>query len=214
MSEFISVVSRPLTQSEMETNAAYIYNYLGSKGWTPNAVAGLLGNLEAESTINPGRYQGDDPSGAGWGLAQWTPKSKYTNWCDERGLVWHHMDSALQRIEWEMENGEQFYATDEYNITFKQFSKSEKEPYWLGAAFLCNYERPASVLYDPDNETYEEHLAKKAKATAARGNNANDWYEYLTGLPAPEMPGTDTKKRKGMSFLLMYLATRRRSNVV
>lgn len=208
MSAAISVISRPLTLAEMQVNAAYIWNYLGSKGWTANAVAGLLGNLQAESTINPGRYQGDVETGAGWGLAQWTPRKKYTDWCDERGLVWSEMDTALLRLEWELENGEQFYPTGEYNITFRQFSQSTESPYWLGAAFLCNYERPASVLYDPDSESWEEHIEKKNKAIAARGSNANTWYEYLTGLPAPSPD--DTKKRKGLSLLLMYAATRRR----
>lgn len=212
MSEYISVVSRPLTKEEMEINATYIYNYLGALGWTANAIAGLLGNLQAESTINPGRYQGDDPSGAGWGLAQWTPKSKYTNWCDENGLVWYEMDSALKRLIYEMDEGIQFYKTDSYPITFKQFAVSEREPYWLGGAFLCNYERPASVLYDPDSETYDEHLAKRAASIQRRGNMANRWYEFLTGLPAPEMPGSGS--RKGMSFLMLLMATRRRSHVV
>lgn len=213
MSEYITVVSRPLTTEEMETNATYIYNYLGALGWTPNAVAGLLGNLQAESTINPGRYQGDDPSGSGWGLAQWTPHSKYTNWCDANGLVWYEMDSALQRLLYEMDNGIQFYKSAAYPITFKQFAVSDREPYWLGGAFLCNYEKPASVLYDPDSETYEEHLAKRAATIKRRGNMSNRWYEFLTGLPAPEMPGGKGNKRS-MSLLMLLIATRRRSNNV
>lgn len=213
MSEYISVVSRALTQEEMEINATYIYNYLGSLGWTPNAIAGLLGNLHAESTINPGRYQGDDPSGAGWGLTQWTPKSKYTDWCAANGLVWYEMDSALKMILYEKDNGLQFYKTDDYPVTFHEFAASTREPYWLGGAFLCNYERPASVLYDADSETYEEHLEKRATVIKKRGDLANMWYEFLTGLPAPVMPDTN-KKRKGMSLLMLYIATRRRSHVV
>lgn len=212
MSEWISVVSRPLTRAEQEVNATYIYNWFGSKGWTVNAIAAILANFQAESSINPGRYQGDDPSGSGWGLAQWTPRKKYTDWCDERGLVWSDMPSALLRIEYEMENGIQFGKTDEFPITFKEFSQSTESPYTLATVFLRNYERPASVLYDPDSETYEEHLEKKAKAYAARGANGDRWYEFLTGLPAPEHPGgsgSDTKKKKGLSLLLMYAATRR-----
>lgn len=207
MAEFISVVSRPLTQTEMEINATYIYNYLGSRGWTANAIGAMLGNFEAESTINPGRYQGDTPSGSGWGLAQWTPHSKYTNWCDENGLVWHHMDSALLRIIYEFENGIQYDNTpadSNYGIKSQDFITSTESPSWLAGCFLMNYEKPASVLYDPDSETYEEHLEKKAKALAARGNNADEWYEFLTGLPAPTPPGGGSSKRKGLSKLLMF----------
>lgn len=203
MGEFISVVSRELTQSEMEINATYIYNYLGSRGWTANAIAGMLGNFEAESTINPGRYQGDVETGSGWGLAQWTPHAKYTDWCDENGLVWHHMDSALLRIIYEFENGIQYDNTpadENYGIKSQAFITSTEPASWLAGCFLLNYEKPASVLYDPDKETYEEHLVDKQNALAARGANADEWYEFITGLPAP----SQSTKRKGLSKLLLY----------
>lgn len=34
--------SNTLTRSQMELNATYIWNYLGNRGWTMNAVAGML----------------------------------------------------------------------------------------------------------------------------------------------------------------------------
>lgn len=34
--------SNTLTQSQMELNATYIWNYLRNQGWTMNAVAGML----------------------------------------------------------------------------------------------------------------------------------------------------------------------------
>lgn len=46
-----------LTQGEMESNAKEIYTYLSDKGWTINAISGLLGNMQRESTINPGLWQ-------------------------------------------------------------------------------------------------------------------------------------------------------------
>lgn len=217
MSEFISVVSRPLTQDEKEINATYIYNYLGALGWSVNAIAGMLGNFEYESSINPGRYQGDDPSGSGWGLAQWTPRTKYTDWCEANGLVWHHMDSALQRIIYEFENGLQYDNTpadSNYDIKSQDFITSTEPPSWLAGCFVMNYEKPASVLKGyPEGETEEEHQAAKAKTLAARGAAADKWYEFLTGLPAPQGPG-NSNKRKGLSFLLLCMATRRRSRVV
>lgn len=39
-----------LTQGEMESNAKEIYTYLSDKGWTINAISGLLGNMQREST--------------------------------------------------------------------------------------------------------------------------------------------------------------------
>lgn len=199
----------------METNATYIYNYLGSRGWSINAIAAMLGNFQHESTINPGRYQGDDPSGSGWGLAQWTPHSKYTNWCDANGLVWYEMDSALLRIIYEFENGIQYDNTPadaDYGISSQDFMTSKEPPSWLAGCFVMNYEKPASVLYGyPEGETQAEHEAAKAATIKKRGDSADKWYTFLSGLPAPEAPET---KKKGMSFLLLCLATRRRGYVV
>lgn len=45
--------SQALTRSQMEVNATYIWAYLRSQGWTMNAVAGMLGNMQSESSINP-----------------------------------------------------------------------------------------------------------------------------------------------------------------
>ena len=45
--------SNTLTLEQEQINATYIWNALGSQGWTLNAVAGMLGNMQSESTINP-----------------------------------------------------------------------------------------------------------------------------------------------------------------
>ena len=43
-----------LSRDEMENNALIIWSYFGGvKGWTRNAVAALLANMQSESTINP-----------------------------------------------------------------------------------------------------------------------------------------------------------------
>lgn len=185
--EYISA-NRFLTMEEMRTNARYIYWYLSSRGWTLNAVAGMLGNMQTESTINPGIWQNLAVNvGPAFGLVQWDPFTKYTNWCAEKGLDPAAMDSALQRIEWELANGEQYYATEDYPETFAEFKVSKKAPYYLGMAFLRNYERPA----DPNQPT--------------RGTQAEKWYTYLYGID----PGTGggggtgtTKKRTGYNFIL------------
>lgn len=52
--------SHSLTKSKMKVNANYIWRYLSNKGWTKNAVAGVLGNMQSESAINPGRWQSNN----------------------------------------------------------------------------------------------------------------------------------------------------------
>lgn len=45
--------SNSLTLAQMKVNATYIWSYLSNQGWTLNAVAGILGNMQSESAINP-----------------------------------------------------------------------------------------------------------------------------------------------------------------
>ena len=189
--------SQPLTREQMQENAAYIYSYLTAAGWTAEAVAGLLGNMEHESTINPGRWQSDDVDNmsGGYSLVQWTPASNYIEWCDGDPS---EMDSALARILYELDNGLQYYSTPSYPLTFREFAASTDPPYTLACAFAWNYERSHTVLYGTAAE--KEALRQK------RGGAANVWYEYLTGIK----PIDPTAKKKGLSLLLMWHATRRR----
>lgn len=46
--------------------------------WTVEAVSGMLGNVQAESGLNPWRWQGDSyGTSRGYGLFQFTPASSY-----------------------------------------------------------------------------------------------------------------------------------------
>ena len=45
--------SNSLTLEQEQINAIYIWTALQNEGWTLNAVAGMLGNMQSESSINP-----------------------------------------------------------------------------------------------------------------------------------------------------------------
>lgn len=199
--------SKALTSAQMEVNARYIYSYLSAKGWTLNAIAGVLGNMENESAINPGRWEGNDVgNGPGYGLVQWTPYNKYTDWCATQGYSDpSEMDNNLARLIYELENGIQYYK-NHYPYTFSQFVKSTDSPYTLACAFAFDYERSWVALYGSE--------AEKEALRQLRGGDAEKWYTFLSGEtptpPAePDEPGT-WKPRKRMSLLLL-LATRRRA---
>lgn len=184
--------NRYLSQAEMETNARYIWNYLGSRGWSMNAVAGMLGNMQTESTINPGIWQSlnEGNTSGGIGLVQWTPATRHINWCNERGLDPTDMVSNLEHLIYEVHDGDDYYPTPTYRETFAEFMVSTKDPYYLGMAFLANYERP------------------KVTNQPKRGTQAEAWYEFLSGLPAPVDPSRT--KRRGLPLILMYIATKRK----
>lgn len=185
--------SSPLNQTQMNKNAAYIRYALTAAGWTIQAIAATLGNMQAESTINPGRWQSDDVNNTsmGYGLVQWTPSTNYTDWCAANNRADpSEMDNAIARLLYELDNGLQWIATSSYNFDFKTFSKSTDTPEKLAAAFLLNYERPAD---------------QSEAVQAYRGVLATTWYTYLTGgdVPiTPPTPGESTTKKRKFNFLL------------
>jgi hypothetical protein len=189
---------------DMQPNARYIYKYLRNEGWTLKAIAGLLGNVQVESKMSPWMWQGtidgsiinDDEthtlnmsvladSAPGYGLFQWTPYSKYIDWCTDNNLDYWDIDSQLLRICWEVKNNEQWIVNSDngYNITFKEFIISDKDPYWLAGAFAFCYERPGS-----STGTAEQQSNLKIE----RGNNANYWYEYLSNFNFDESASAST----------------------
>jgi hypothetical protein len=167
---------RRLTNEEMTVNANYIYSFLLSKGWTKNAIAGILGNMQSESSINPNRWQSDNIGNlqGGYGLTQWTPATKYLNWADSLGYAWTDIDGQIDRLQYEVENGIQWIATTNYPMSFQEFIKSTDTPYNLALAFIANYERPL----DPNQPI--------------RGTQAQYWYEHLQGSSTSPTP----KQRK------------------
>lgn len=135
--------NRYLSIDEMTVNAQEIMNQLTSRGWTKNAVAGMLGNMQTESTINPGVWESLSPNvNNGYGLVQWTPATKLISWAESEGLDYTSGDAQLQRIDWEVANNQQWIATSQYPMSFQEFKVSTLTPEYLAQVFIRNYERP------------------------------------------------------------------------
>ncbi|WP_312442342.1 phage tail tip lysozyme [Lacrimispora sp.] len=134
-----------LEQNQMLTNARYIYNYLIGKKWSKNAICGMLGNMEMESTINPGRWQNGKVNTAnGYGLTQWTPSTKYTNWLGS-GKTSGDIDNQLERILYEVSHESEQWVSGNYSpsMSFADFTKSTSSTTALAECFLKCYEQPA-----------------------------------------------------------------------
>lgn len=161
-----------LNLAQQQENALYISAWLRRRGWTANAVAGMLGNMETESTINPGLWQS---MAVGWwdggfGLVQWTPATKLKSWADDNGLDYQHIDTQLERIEWELANGQQWISTSGYPLSFMEFKFSNESVEYLAQAFLKNYERP------------------KNQNQPNRSTQARYWYDFLEGNEGGVIP--------------------------
>lgn len=176
-----------LTKSQMQKNARYIYAYLRAKGWTLEAIAAMLGNMEAESTINPGIWENLDAgnTNGGFGLVQWTPATKYFTWCEDNNLSPTDIDANLQRILYEVENRLQWIATAAHDMTFQEFTQSTAAVETLAKAFLLNYERPGD-----QSGSVQEYRADLARY----------WYDYLMGSGGVIIP--TARRKRGFNFVL------------
>ena len=185
----VTSANRYLSADEMQGNAAYIAAFFLGRGWTSNAVAAMLGNMESESGINPGIYEGLDSTSDtnGYGLVQWTPNTKYKTWADANGYAYGDIKGQCERILYELENGLQWIPTDAYPMSFEEFAHSTDDVLTLAAAFVYNYERPA----EPN--------------PVQRGLQASQWAAFLVGIT---IPGASVVKP--MSKLLLYFAALRR----
>lgn len=187
-----------LTSSEMENNAKLFENAFSELGYHINTIAALVGNAQAESTINPGL---NEVGGGGYGLFQWTPKSDLIEACSKLGIS-PYTDGSIQcqcldgelfilRNQWYSSSAfiRPYYRSgatnDMIGITPEQFKRNSMgwNPDKLAILFMAAYERPS---YDPDT-----NHAEKRKA------NANYWYEYYTAFPptpTPPEPGKGIPK--------------------
>lgn len=183
-----------LTSSEMENNAKLFGNVFSGLGYHINTIAALAGNVQAESTINPGL---NEVGGAGYGLFQWTPKSDLINACSQLGIS-PYTDGSIQcqcldgelftlRNQWYSSRAfiSPYYnsgaTSDMIGITPEQLKVNSMgwKPDKLAILFMAAYERPS---YDPAT-----NHAEKRKV------NANYWYEYYTGNPPTPTPPTPGK---------------------
>ena len=161
-----------LSESESLRNAQLVANHFKGTDWTKESISALCGNMRHESSINPNMYEygyawGDN---RGYGLVQWTPRSKYWDWAVSNGLSPRSGDSQLARIDYEVDNNIQWIPRDRIdNLTFKEFRTNSRG--WsvdrLTEAFTWGYERP--------NESAGQESMPGRKAFARKCLEELDW---------------------------------------
>ena len=153
-----------LSEEEMQNNAKLVYSIMShTHGWTLEAIAGMLGNMESESTINPGIWESLTISPEmGFGLVQWTPSTNYTAWANNLGADITAGDLQLWWIATETENYGQWIETEEFPVTFDDFTVSTLPPEYLALVFLRNFERAG------------------IEVAQERQEQARKWYDYLS----------------------------------
>ena len=193
-----------LTEAQSLQNAQMVVNFLSGKDWSKEAIAALIGNMRHESSINPNMYEygylwGDD---RGFGLVQWTPRSKFWDWGIGQGYSETQLrsgDSQLARIDYEVDNNIQYIPNghsarygyeSKYDFSFAAFRKNTQglTVNQLTEAFMWNYEGPA---YSAGTGSLGER-----QAFANRAFNELDWTGSGEGgggenPEEPEVPSID-----------------------
>ena len=175
---WISEYQRWLSESESLQNAQLVANHLIPQGWTKESVSALCGNMRHESSINPDMYEfnyawGDD---RGYGLVQWTPRSKYWDWAESRNLPPRNGDSQLARIDYEVEQNIQWISTQNYPETYAQFRASTKSMDYLVPCFTWNYERPNAESGQqsmPDRIAFAKRCLNELDFSGSGGSNSD-----------------------------------------
>ena len=182
-------------------NAAYIYKYFTSRGFTPESTCGMLGNMTCESDILPNNppcspYEGMLESWweVGIGIVQWTGRQSHENiysWCQIEGVSsqWQTLPVQCAYLYYQMTNpvGQYFIETKTswtpygviYPLTQEEYKVSHESAGYLALTFCANFERPLPAYYG-GRPNY-----------AARHFYAHYWYSQLasgrisSSQPAP-----------------------------
>lgn len=170
-----------------EHNATLLHDWAIGQGWTENAAAAMIGNIQLESGLDPAcsypkigntmatisnTYASNYPDNA-YGLVQWKGRgstdpnnNQLVGYAIRYGYQWYDGEIQLQRLTWEYTNAQKFHpqTVDGVYYTFASFAASTATPETLAKVWMVCYEGTYSKLSN-------------------RQNNARMWYNYFAGQP-------------------------------
>ena len=155
-----------LTQEHRDNNAILISRYLLSLGWTKEAVAGILGNMDVESSMNPALIEGGGThtlidnntclligNNIGVGLVQWTGDTptppagqKLASFAIRYNKEWYDGELQCFRLKREYEEDLQFDSgtVDGVYYDWQVYTSSHSSPAQLAKVWQYLYERGGS----------------------------------------------------------------------
>lgn len=181
------------------TNATNVYNTFIALGWTVNAIAGMLGNMQYESSLDPACVypKGSFPNGGAtlndisnqyalsrktqaYGLVQWKGLStaepianQIVSYAYRHGSEWYEGPIQMDRLTWEYTDNKKWKDKGQWTgnvVTFSEYAHSTDTPENLTKVFLEHYEVTWSKVPE-------------------RQGNARRWYDYFEDVPpGPEPP--------------------------
>ena len=192
--------------SHMIENARKIYNYFTGKGWSLSAIAGILGNAQVESTLNPALIQAtnrwrlpnnaaelsDVPNsvminytdtyyggfGYGIGIVQW---DGYTS----TAPAGQKLVSFAERynLNWYDGDTQTFRIFREYETNIQWQSATIEGITWTWSNYVTNTQTPevSARIWQVCYEVADPGTLLRRQA------NARYWYNYFTAHPYDEV---------------------------
>lgn len=208
---------------EAQGNMTEFFSYFSTIGYTVEAVAGMLGNVYAESGLNPWRYQGDSLSGAGYGLFQFTPKSGWLSASAEISSLDGYAPNRsvtsvtagadprdgyaqIQAIgrdllgKWTTACWRSYWDKTEYAELY-QASRGIVDTYGSGGRLHQDEFAGINNLYDATFAFLACYEGPAVPSIDRRYGYAQTAYEYLSGQEPPHPP--EPVRRKGMPVWMM-----------
>lgn len=155
-----------LSQAHRDSNAELVYQYLRRLGWTREAIAGILGNMDVESTMNPALIEGRNVhtlinnntclnigGSTGVGLVQWTGTTttapagqKLASFAIRYNQNWYDGDLQCFRLEREYDTDIQFNhgTVDGQQWDWQTYVTSTDTPEQLAKVWQLLYENGGS----------------------------------------------------------------------
>ena len=155
--------------------AREVWNTLRRWGCSDGAIAGILGNMQWESSLIADRWEGDHVGNmsGGYGLVQWTPATNLFDWAKAQHRDHKTVSTQCARIKYEADHRLQFFKT---GTTFWDWLKSDGTPEQKADDFIRCYERPKTLDTLPERQGF-----------------ARNWYDQLHGTGHVTRPSGDAR---------------------
>lgn len=199
----------------MSDNSKIVWDYLKGQGLSDHGTAGLMGNLYAESGINPknlqnsyekrlgytdagytaavdsGKYTNFVKDGAGYGLAQWTYWSRKQGLLDYAKKKGKSIGDLTTQLEYLMQE-----LTKSYPAVLKTL-KSATSVKTASNAVLLQFEKPAdqgTAVQAKRAQYGQDFYTKYAKGASSTMSNSS-LVDYTLISPNKNSPRNDTIKK-------------------
>ena len=177
---------------DAEDTAMRIWKYFKSKGWSDQAIAGLLGNMYKESRLSSLRLQGDLSQdlakskvytekadkdlnffkhGIGYGLCQWTygvRKENLWKFCHDKGVSVGDTNMQIAFVDYEINNGGM-------SKRFRDKLMHSNDVNMATAIILKVYEKPARMNDPAELQERTRYAHEWYDKMTKKGNDSSIW---------------------------------------